>query len=101
MPPGYETKDENGVPHYLRVDKPVYGMPQAGTFIHEDFEMNTRLLPATLPLNELASGIIPERTWASGRSVRPSARRSWRVALDVAAIGALVWHRPVQARRRQ
>ena len=30
MPPGYEEMDENGVPYCVRIDKPIYGMPQAG-----------------------------------------------------------------------
>ena len=30
MPPGHEEFDENGVPYCLRIDKPIYGMPQAG-----------------------------------------------------------------------
>lgn len=30
MPPGYEECDESGVPYLLRVEKPIYGIPQAG-----------------------------------------------------------------------
>jgi hypothetical protein len=30
MPPGHEEVDSNGHPFYLRVEKPVYGIPQAG-----------------------------------------------------------------------
>lgn len=30
MPPGYEERDEHGNPYLLRVEKPIYGIPQAG-----------------------------------------------------------------------
>eukprot|EP00966_Prymnesium_polylepis_P299505 6921433-Prymnesium_polylepis.1 len=30
MPPGYEEKDADGTPFVIRVDKPIYGIPQSG-----------------------------------------------------------------------
>jgi hypothetical protein len=30
MPPGHEETDPDGVPYVLRIEKPVYGIPQAG-----------------------------------------------------------------------
>ena len=30
MAPGYERLDPSGVPYVLRIDKPIYGIPQAG-----------------------------------------------------------------------